>query len=112
MAAVDERPSAKRWLPLEANPDIMNQFLWALLLPAEEAECYDVYGLDDELLAMVATTCSCRAVSYPFTPQESSKNVYFMKQTVGNACGTIGLLHAVGNVTSEIKFRKLCLLFL
>jgi ubiquitin carboxyl-terminal hydrolase L3 len=26
-----------------------------------------------------------------------------MKQTVGNACGTIGLLHAIGNITSEIK---------
>lgn len=30
-----------------------------------------------------------------------------MKQTVGNACGTIGLLHAVGNITSEIKLGKL-----
>ncbi|KAG6434676.1 hypothetical protein SASPL_106316 [Salvia splendens] len=34
---------------------------------------------------------------------ESSGGPYFMKQTVGNACGTVGLLHAVGNVTSEIK---------
>lgn len=25
MAALDETPSAKRWLPLEANPEIMNQ---------------------------------------------------------------------------------------
>jgi len=24
-------------------------------------------------------------------------SVYFMKQTVGNACGTIGLMHAIGN---------------
>jgi ubiquitin carboxyl-terminal hydrolase L3 len=24
--------------------------------------------------------------------------VYYMKQTIGNACGTIGLLHAIGNV--------------
>ncbi|KAL9438883.1 hypothetical protein AB3S75_024534 [Citrus x aurantiifolia] len=119
MAAVDERPSAKRWLPLEANPDIMNQFLWGLGLPAEEAvECYDVYGLDDELLAMVPQPVLAVLFLYPLTAQseeerrlqdndkkEFSKNVYFMKQTVGNACGTIGLLHAVGNVTSEIKFR-------
>lgn len=33
--------------------------------------------------------------------------MYFMKQTVGNACGTIGLLHALGNITSEVKFGKL-----
>lgn len=25
MATSDVRPSAKRWLPLEANPDVMNQ---------------------------------------------------------------------------------------
>jgi len=25
MAALDETPSAKRWLPLEANPEVMNQ---------------------------------------------------------------------------------------
>lgn len=39
--------------------------------------------------------------------QEFSGGPYFMKQTVGNACGTVGLLHAVGNVTSEIKLGKL-----
>jgi ubiquitin carboxyl-terminal hydrolase L3 len=32
--------------------------------------------------------------------------VYFLKQTVGNACGTIGILHAIGNATSEIKLGK------
>jgi hypothetical protein len=31
-------------------------------------------------------------------PWQGSEKVYFMKQTVGNACGTIGLLHAVGNL--------------
>ena len=35
--------------------------------------------------------------------REVGNKVYFMKQTVGNACGTIGLLHAVGNITSKIK---------
>ncbi|MBA0806065.1 hypothetical protein Gohar_005537 [Gossypium harknessii] len=37
---------------------------------------------------------------------DASCKVYFMKQTVGNACGTIGLLHGVGNVTSEIKLQE------
>jgi Ubiquitin carboxyl-terminal hydrolase, family 1 len=32
--------------------------------------------------------------------------VYFLKQTVGNACGTIGILHAIGNATSEINLGK------
>ncbi|XP_068317968.1 ubiquitin carboxyl-terminal hydrolase 3-like [Pyrus communis] len=116
MAASDETPSAKRWLPLEANPDVMNQFLWGLGLQEDEAECYDVYGLDGELLDMVPKPVLAVLFLYPITTkteeermmqanekQESKGNVYFMKQTVGNACGTIGLLHAVGNINSEIK---------
>ena len=29
--------------------------------------------------------------------------VYFMRQTISNACGTIGLLHAVGNNLDTLK---------
>jgi len=116
MAALEETPSAKRWLPLEANPEVMNQFLWGLGLPEDEAECYDVFGLDLELLEMVPKPVLAVVFLYPLTAQseeeriqqenekkEASSSVYFMKQTVGNACGTIGLLHAIGNLTSEIK---------
>lgn len=112
-------PSAKRWLPLEANPDVMNQFLWGLGLSEEEVECNDVYGLDPELLTMVPKPVLAVLFLYPLTAQseaervkedsverEYSDKVYFMKQTVGNACGTIGLLHAVANVRSEIKLRE------
>ncbi|RDX78706.1 Ubiquitin carboxyl-terminal hydrolase 3 [Mucuna pruriens] len=108
--------SAKRWLPLEANPDVINQFLWGLGLGENEAECCDVYGLDEELLEMVPKPILAVLFLYPITTQteeerlrqqnetkEFNSRVYFMKQTVGNACGTIGLLHALGNLTSEVK---------
>ncbi|CAI9097058.1 OLC1v1033357C1 [Oldenlandia corymbosa var. corymbosa] len=111
-----ESISAKRWLPLEANPDVMNQFLWGLGVPPDEAECYEVYGLDEELLEMVPKPVLAVLFLYPITSlteeeriKEDSKlkdpatGVYFMKQTVGNACGTVGLLHAVGNMSSVIK---------
>ncbi|GAV88994.1 Peptidase_C12 domain-containing protein [Cephalotus follicularis] len=121
MATIDEIHSAKKWLPLEANPDIMNQFLWGLGLPVDEAECYDVYGLDEELLEMVPKPVLAVLFLFPITSQteeermlqenvqdvsEPNGRVYFMKQTVGNACGTIGLLHAIGNLTSEIKLSE------
>ncbi|KAI4364836.1 hypothetical protein MLD38_020875 [Melastoma candidum] len=119
MATPDESPSAKRWLPLEANPDVMNQFLWGLGLPQDEAECFDVYGFDDELLEMVPKPVLAVLFLFPITPQseeeriqqetnvkEPSSNVYFMKQTVGNACGTIALLHALGNIRSRISLTN------
>jgi ubiquitin carboxyl-terminal hydrolase L3 len=36
--------------------------------------------------------------------QEVSPDVYFMKQTIGNACGTIGLIHAVANNQEHLEF--------
>ncbi|KAK6783053.1 hypothetical protein RDI58_020849 [Solanum bulbocastanum] len=112
---------AKKWLPLEANPDVMNQFLWSRGVPPDEVECYDVYGLDEELLGMVPKPVLAVLFLYPLTSQSEAEReqqdsetkvqdptstIYFMKQTVGNACGTIGLLHAIGNITSEIKLDE------
>jgi len=38
--------------------------------------------------------------------QEVSPDVYFIKQTIGNACGTIGLIHAVANNQDRLEFGE------
>lgn len=45
--------------------------------------------------------------------QETWDKVYFIKQieSLGNACGTIALLHAVGNTFSESSLCKFALYF-
>ncbi|KAH7488961.1 Ubiquitin carboxyl-terminal hydrolase 3 [Phytophthora ramorum] len=35
--------------------------------------------------------------------QIMSPNVYYMRQTVGNACGTVGILHAIGNMRHLVR---------
>ena len=40
------------WLPLESNPEVFTQFAHSVGLPSDWG-WHDVYGLDDELLAMV-----------------------------------------------------------
>ncbi|XP_056145713.1 ubiquitin carboxyl-terminal hydrolase isozyme L3 [Lampris incognitus] len=112
----------QRWLPLEANPDVMNQFLCQLgMLPAWQF--VDVYGMDPELLSMVPKPVCAVLLLFPVTEkyelfrreeetkikaegQVVSPSVYFMKQTIGNACGTIGLIHAVGNNQAHLEFKS------
>ncbi|XP_030642228.1 ubiquitin carboxyl-terminal hydrolase isozyme L3 [Chanos chanos] len=112
----------QRWLPLEANPDVMNQFLRQLGL-VSTWQFGDVYGLDPELLSMVPRPVCAVLLLFPVTEkyesfrleeeaqikargQEVSSDVYFMRQTIGNACGTIGLIHAVANNQQRLEFES------
>ena len=38
--------------------------------------------------------------------QEVSSQVYFMKQTVGNACGTIALIHSIANNLDRYRLNS------
>ncbi|XP_026074073.1 ubiquitin carboxyl-terminal hydrolase isozyme L3-like isoform X1 [Carassius auratus] len=111
----------QRWLPLEANPEVMNQFLRQLgLVPTWQFG--DVYGLEAEVLSLVPRPVCAVLLLFPITEkyetfrqeeeariksqgQEISSDVYFMKQTIGNACGTIGLIHAVANNQRCLEFE-------
>ncbi|XP_037070983.1 ubiquitin carboxyl-terminal hydrolase isozyme L3-like [Pollicipes pollicipes] len=120
----DESPDQKqvRWLPLESNPDVMNSFLHNLGLPSKWAVT-DVYGLDPEMLAMVPQPVSAVLLLYPLTEkavtasadedakiqaegQVQSPKVYFMRQTIGNACGTVALMHALANNKEMLQLES------
>ncbi|KAG8452242.1 hypothetical protein GDO86_004151 [Hymenochirus boettgeri] len=110
-----------RWLPLEANPDVMNQFLKQLGVGASW-QFVDVYGMESDLLSMVPRPVCAILLLFPVTEkyelfraeeeqkikshgQEVNSSVYFMKQTINNACGTIGLIHAVANNREKLRFE-------
>jgi len=39
----------KKWLPLESNPDVLNDFTSRLGLDVSKYSFHDVYGLDEVL---------------------------------------------------------------
>lgn len=108
-----------KWLPLESNPEALNVYASKLGLSTAKARFVDVFGFDEELLQMVPRPVHAVMLLYPLTPkseaysaaeaeriakegQKISDNVFYMRQTIGNACGTIGLLHALGSHTEAL----------
>ncbi|KAM5347619.1 hypothetical protein ACJ41O_007443 [Fusarium nematophilum] len=105
----------KRFIPLESNPDVFNELAHKLgLSPA--LDFHDVLSLDDpDLLALIPRPALALVLVFPVSPNheaeiaerdkdapEYSKSgrdevVVWYKQTIHNACGLYGLLHAVSN---------------
>lgn len=110
-----------RWLPLESNPGVMNTYSNELGMKPSW-QFVDVYGTDPELLNMVEKPVCAMLLLFPLTdvyeafkqeeedrlkqkPQDVAPDVYFVKQTIGNACGTIGLIHAFANNRDCLEFE-------
>lgn len=113
--------SKKVWLPLESDPELLNQFL-VRLGARGPLQFHDVFGFDDELLAMVPQPVRAALLLFPITEaseaakkEEEEKGagsgpapdgLFYMKQRVGNACGTIAMVHAVANLRDEFELEE------
>ncbi|GLB37083.1 putative ubiquitin carboxyl-terminal hydrolase [Lyophyllum shimeji] len=106
-------PGNARWVPLECNPEVFNG--WATQAGLEPSDqFYDLYGLDPELLS--ATPRPVKAVIFVFPYSEArgrrvaederlakeggpriDENVFWMKQTIPDACGAMALIHSLAN---------------
>ncbi|KAH8110835.1 peptidase C12, ubiquitin carboxyl-terminal hydrolase 1 [Phellopilus nigrolimitatus] len=104
-----------RWVPLESNPDVLNSWSHKVGLVLSQDTFTDVYGLDEELLGIVPQPVKAVVLLFPITEAMETKKkeedakteegslpivdptVVWIKQTISNACGTIGLLHALMN---------------
>ncbi|XP_023783525.1 ubiquitin carboxyl-terminal hydrolase isozyme L3 isoform X3 [Cyanistes caeruleus] len=78
--------------------------------------------MEPELLSMVPRPVCAVLLLFPITEkyetfrteeeerikakgQDVKSSVYFMKQTINNACGTIGLIHAIANNRDKMNFE-------
>ncbi|XP_041640191.1 ubiquitin carboxyl-terminal hydrolase isozyme L1 [Cheilinus undulatus] len=103
------------WTAMEINPEMLNKLMSSLGV-GEGWRFVDVVGLEGEQLSNVPTPCCALMLLFPLTQQHESfrqqqadkvaedNEVYFLKQTGSNSCGTIALLHAVANNKSKQSF--------
>ncbi|KAM4603487.1 ubiquitin carboxyl-terminal hydrolase isozyme L1 [Polymixia lowei] len=104
-----------KWSPMEINPEMLNKVLSKLGVGGSW-RFVDVLGLEGEPLSSVPTPCCALMLLFPLTPKHESfrqqqadkvagdSEVYFLKQTVVNSCGTVALLHAVANNKGKMEF--------
>ncbi|SCZ95720.1 BZ3500_MvSof-1268-A1-R1_Chr8-1g09752 [Microbotryum saponariae] len=123
----------QRWLPLESNPESFNTWSHS----ASTRPLQDCYGLDAEVLGWVKQPVKVewrlpsiysRDPLVPITEayekarlEEDARieedgveyvaDIVYFKQTIANACGTFGLLHALANAGVPLEpgyLTKLC----
>eukprot|EP01065_Artemidia_motanka_P053454 TRINITY_DN9917_c0_g1_i1.p1 TRINITY_DN9917_c0_g1~~TRINITY_DN9917_c0_g1_i1.p1 ORF type:complete len:234 (+),score=68.17 TRINITY_DN9917_c0_g1_i1:60-761(+) len=113
----DEKKVCPRWLPLESNPDMQNGFLRRMGV-SSKYEFTDVFGLDEELLAMIPQPCMALCLLYPSDGVSRPRREQYKEKCLpdgkhgafyltqhsefGNACGTIAMVHTVANTGVEM----------
>lgn len=109
-------------IPLESNPEVMNKFLQKLGVPTQWG-VVDVMGLEPEMLSWVPRPVLAVMLLFPVSDayeahkkneeddilskgQVLSNDIFYMKQNISNACGTIALVHSVANNTDKIELSN------
>ena len=119
-----------KYLPLESNPDMLTSFIRSLGV-ASPARFIDVWSFDEEMLFMFPQPILAVCVLYPgskvdelrksgltiLPPEPKGSQCFYIRQRgedVGNACGTIAVIHSVANnldqliLEPESPFLKFC----
>eukprot|EP01117_Protostelium_nocturnum_P016070 TRINITY_DN6298_c0_g1_i1.p1 TRINITY_DN6298_c0_g1~~TRINITY_DN6298_c0_g1_i1.p1 ORF type:complete len:225 (+),score=63.50 TRINITY_DN6298_c0_g1_i1:146-820(+) len=99
---------SSRWLPLESDPDTMNEMAHKLGLK-EGWQISELFSLDEEMLSFVSTPVLSVILLFEHKEQDNAsgtkegEGLFFVKQIkeLGDACGTIALIHVLSNNSSH-----------
>ncbi|WWC70192.1 uncharacterized protein I206_104142 [Kwoniella pini CBS 10737] len=107
--------SNSKWVPLEASPDVFNSWSEPLGLPTS-LTFQDLFSLDSEFLQFIPKPHKAVLLLFPSRGKLhderkreenqgegmwKGESVWWIKQTIPNACGSIGLLHALLNLPEK-----------
>jgi ubiquitin carboxyl-terminal hydrolase L3 len=96
----------KQWLPLESNPELFTQYAISLGLKPNSIVFHDLLAMEPWALDMIPKPVHAAIFLFPLgsdshAAPESSDSCWFTEQTIGNACGTVAVLHALCNLSAD-----------
>ncbi|GAB0096150.1 Ubiquitin carboxyl-terminal hydrolase [Sergentomyia squamirostris] len=102
-------------VPLESNPDVLNKFIYKLGV-SKKWNIVDIFGLEAEMLEFVAQPVKALILLFPIfdsdqsnrskenteVPADPHPELFYMKQMIRNACGSIALVHSILNCDIDL----------
>jgi Ubiquitin carboxyl-terminal hydrolase, family 1. len=117
--ATPSKSVERKWFPLESNPDNLNKYIANLGFDTSLYRFTDVFSTEDWALEMIPPGTVAVVFLYPLSDiqekfrreeneilqkeESMDSSVWHIKQRIGNACGTIGILHALANIPEALK---------
>jgi ubiquitin carboxyl-terminal hydrolase L3 len=105
-----------KWFPLESNPQLINKYISKLGFDTSLYEFTDVFSTEEWAMDMIPQPVAAVIMMYPLSEKQEKcsgedeiadaavlEDVWFIKQRIGNACGTIGLLHSLLNAPEPLS---------
>ena len=106
------------WKAIEANPQVLNNYVNALGFDTDQFIFNDLYSIEDWAKDMITKPVIGLLLVFPVTDnvkeykakeeqeilekgQKVDNDLFFMKQYAPNACGTIGIYHILANLQDE-----------
>ena len=96
---------------MESNPEVMNSFFKKIGVKPH-ITVVDVLGFDEELLQTIRGKVEGILLCYPIqgntdcrVDEDAKRRLYFMRQTIRNACATMALVHLLANQCTDEDFE-------
>lgn len=115
-----EKLSEDNWMPLEANPEVINEFIAKMGFETIFYRFYDILSFDE--MGLAAIPQPVQAIVFLFDDTEVQekhreeqeaklkasgqyidKDLFFMTQYAENACGTIAVFHSLVNLYNKTQ---------